>query len=114
MKINYTDIKEKKEFTYQGDTLKQIDYNPDTNRYVYGRFLQNGKLYGYEIVQSLKRKNPDGTIVYCYPSTEQFGKNGWFVPVGNEKFIKYYVDGVNKTLTKEEYLKSLKPLTSTK
>ena len=92
MKIYYTDIKDKKEFNFDNTTLKQLKYDPATGRYLYGRYYRTdcreemvGKLMGYEIVQPVKRKQPDGTEVFIYPSTEQFGRYGWFFPINTPK-----------------------------
>lgn len=80
MKVYTTDISEKREFTFQGDTLK-LDYCFDEEKriYVYGRYNHSGRLYGYEVVRGVKHKNPDGNIVYIYPSLEKFGRYGYFV-----------------------------------
>ena len=85
MKIFSTDIKDKKEFTFDGSKLKFVKYNPKTNRYLYERFFSEdgvgqGRRMGWEIVIPVKKKQPDGTYVETYPSSEQFGKKGWFYP----------------------------------
>ena len=36
------------------------------------------KFMGYEVVKGIKAKNPDGSIVYCYPGDEQFGVYGFY------------------------------------
>ena len=83
-----TDIRDKTQFSFEDDTLRFLAYDgPEdgTGRYLYGRYHRLdcgkesvGRLYGFEVVVPVKRKQPDGTPVLCYPSTEQFGKNGWF------------------------------------
>lgn len=78
MEVFRTDISEKKEFKYVGDTIKQCEYNEQTGLYLYERYLPNGRLLGYEMVKPVKYKNPDGSIVGSYPSSEQFGRYGWF------------------------------------
>lgn len=80
MKIFSTDIKDKKVFNFENTTLTMIkDYG--NNFYLYERkYTDSGRLLGYELVRGVKKKNPDGNIVYVYPSSEQFGKNGWFYP----------------------------------
>ena len=44
---------------------------------------------GYEVVKGMRRKNPDGSIVYVYPGDEQFGSYGFF---------DYHLDRVKKIL----------------
>lgn len=80
MKIFSKDISEKKEFTFEGDTLKQkYCYDEDKHIYVYERYNHSGRLFGYELVRGVRRKQPNGEIVYVYPSSEQFGKYGYFI-----------------------------------
>lgn len=108
MEIFFKDIKTLKELTYDGDTLKQKRFNEMTGRYLYERY-HNGRLLGYEIVQPVKHKNPDGTTVYSYPSTGQFGKNGWFLPSTCDNLdIRYYLESHNKGLARAEWKRSLK------
>ena len=92
MKLYATDINEKKEFVFQDTLLKQLEYCEETGRYLYGRYWQSdctpdfvGKLMGYEIVKPKKVKNPDGSIVFRYPSSDDFGKNGWFLPANSTR-----------------------------
>lgn len=74
------DISEKKEFTFDGDTLKQkYCYDEDKHIYVYERYNHRGRLFGYELVRGVRHKNPDGSIVYLYPCSEQFGTYGYFI-----------------------------------
>ena len=80
-----TSIKDKKEFTFDGSLLRFEAYNPDTNKYLYSRWFGKdspgyGRQMGWEVVIPVKRKQPDGSIIECYPSSEQFGRYGWFYP----------------------------------
>ena len=103
MKIFATDIKDKKEFNFEDSTLKQLEYCEESGRYLYGRYYRKdcrkewvGKLMGYEIVQPVKRKNPDGNYVYVYHSSEQFGRYGWFIPANSTREeIDKYLKNVN-------------------
>jgi len=82
MEIFSKDISELKETTFHGDILKQKEYSKEYNKYLYERYIvRNGKetLIGYEIVIPVKHKNPDGTIVFVYPSSSDFGKKGWYL-----------------------------------
>ena len=81
MEIFRTDIKDKKEFTYENDTLKRLDYCETTGLYLYGRYDgEDGHLKGYELIKPVKCINPDGSTVGKYPSNEQFGTYGWYYP----------------------------------
>lgn len=74
-----TDIKDKKEFKFEGDTLKFEEILPN-GFWWYKRFNIKGTHNGNEIVIPVNRKQPDGTIVQVYPSTEMFGRYGWYFP----------------------------------
>lgn len=100
----------KKEFTFDGTRLYQLEYCEKTGRYLYKRVMMNdGRTLGFEIITPRKYNNPDGTIVYVYPSTAEFGYAGWFLPPNAPRTqIDYYLQGINKKMTYVEYLKSLK------
>lgn len=96
MIVTYKDIKDKKEFNAEDSSFKMLEYCEESGRYLYGRyFLKScrkekiGTLMGYEVIIPVKHKNPDGTIVYSYPSSEQFGSKGWFfTPNDTERMRK--------------------------
>lgn len=73
-----TDISEQEEFNLEGDTLK-LEKSFDKKIYLYARYNNKGRLYGYELVKGVKTKNPDGNYVYRYPSSSQFGSYGFFI-----------------------------------
>lgn len=80
MEIFRTDIREKKEFRFEGDTLKQKKcYDEEKQIWLYERVNHSGRLFGYELVKGVKHKNPDGSLIYLYPSSEQFGDYGYFI-----------------------------------
>ena len=80
-KIFGTDIREKKEFSAEGDILKQkFCFDEEKHIWVYERVRADGKLIGYELVKGKKSKGKDGSPIYTYPSSEQFGDNGYFIP----------------------------------
>mgnify|MGYP003293731388 CR=1 FL=1 len=83
MKVFATDIKDKKVFNRIGCTYYQVYADHDNHIYVYDIINQDGIHRGYEVVKGLKRKNPDGSTVYVYPSDEQFGIYG-FATIGTE------------------------------
>lgn len=92
--IYSTDISQKKEFKFEGDTLKQKEcVDKEKHIYVYERYNWKGRLYGYEVVRGVRRKQPNGDIVYAYPSSEQFGTYGYFISSQfAEKEIPAYVE----------------------
>jgi len=94
MRLFATDIKDRKEFTFDDSTLVQKEYCEATGRYLYWRLFKTdcapekvGKLMGYEIVQPEKHKNPDGTYSNMYPCSERFGKYGWFFPANTKREV---------------------------
>ena len=108
MEFTATDISKKKEFAFDGTKLIQMEYCESTGRYLYKRLFQNGRIFGWEVVQPVKRKNPTGEYVNTYPSTSSFGKNGWFLPPNVERTkIDYYLQGKNNEMSYAQYLKSL-------
>ena len=109
MEITSTDISKKKEFAFDGTKLIQMEYCESTGRYLYKRLFNNGRIFGWEVVQPTKVKNPTGEYVNTYPSTTSFGKYAWFLPPKVERTkIDYYLQGINKEMTYKEYLKTLK------
>ena len=78
--INATSIEDRKEFIFCGDTLKQCEHNETTGLWLYERYNPKGRLVGYEVVKGKKRKNPDGSEVLCYPSSDDFGSYGLAYP----------------------------------
>lgn len=79
--IYATDISDRKEFTFQGDRLEQYKSYGD-GWWLYKRYNQYSDFHfmGWELVKSVRHKNPDGEMVYTYPSSEQFGTYGLFLP----------------------------------
>ena len=109
MEINYKDISEKKEFTYDGTILLQVEYCESSGRYLYKRSYPDGRILGWEVVKPIKRVNPSGETVFIYPATNSFGLYGWFLPPKAERTkIDYYLQGFNKQMEYKEYLKTLK------
>ena len=78
------DIRGKRVFARIGCTYYQVYADHDRHIYIYDIINQDGIHRGYEIVKGVKHKNPDGSIVYTYPSDEQFGIYG-FTTIGTEK-----------------------------
>lgn len=80
------DLKEKKKFRRVGYDYSNIYLNNTTHCGVW-ELSREGKIYGYEVVKGRKYKNPDGNIVYTYPSDEDFGAYGWYI-CGKDALIK--------------------------
>lgn len=102
MKFERTDINDRKEFVFEDDLLVQKECADEEHRiYVYERYYQKTDLmYAYEIVRGIKHKNPDGNIVYLYPSSEQFGKYGYFIPAKSKNRIPEYVKMLQDSIKK--------------
>lgn len=82
MEIFKTDIREKREFERYGFQYTLVKEDNDNRIYVFKVEKKGEKplpYENYEIVKGKKEKNPDGTVVYTYPSTEQFGKYGYYI-----------------------------------
>ena len=84
MNIYRTPIEERKEFKFEDDILKMLKEYPD-HWYIYERYHRitesdNYHLVGYELIKAKKAKQPDGKIIYIYPSSEDFGRYGWYFP----------------------------------
>lgn len=78
------DLKDVDSFVKFGDKFDKVYADDSKHLYV---FKRQGKGVGYEVVKAVKRKNPDGSTVYTYPSSEQFGVYGFYI-VGPEEYCK--------------------------
>lgn len=91
------DISERQTFKMFGETFTLIARNIEHNTYLYKR--SGG---GYEIVKPVKRKNPDGTTVYVYPSSEQFGYGrALYTPIF-ERALTYLDNGLQRIPYKKQ------------
>lgn len=79
MEIIRKDIKDLKEFNKYGDTFKQIRNNPETGWWLYERTNNEFGHQHYEVVKGIKHTNPDGKIVYVYPSDRDWGTYGYTI-----------------------------------
>lgn len=79
--IKKTDIRDKKEFNRAGYHYTQVRADDEKHIYLYEMvpidFDTPHK--HYEVVKGIKRKNPDGSIVWMYPSDEMFGVYGYYI-----------------------------------
>ena len=94
------DISERKTFKMFGELFILIAHNIEHNTYLYKRIKLSkngyGRTTGYEIVKPIKRKNPDGTIVYVYPSSEQFGYGRALYTPKFERALIYLDNGLQR------------------
>ena len=67
-------------FEYDGNLLELTKDYGNFKLYSVTRKKDN-YLIGYEMVKPVKHTNPDGDIVYSYPSTSDWGHNGWSFPM---------------------------------
>lgn len=74
-------ISERKEFFFDRDrfVFEEKMNLEGYDVYWYKRYNSIGQM-GSEMVIPVKKKQPDGSYVYVYPSTEEFGRYGWFFP----------------------------------
>lgn len=75
---NRIDIKDKTHFRRIGYDYYRVYFDATRHIAVY-EMSKDGKHKGYEVIKGKKHKNPDGTIVFVYPSDEDFGIYGWYV-----------------------------------
>ena len=76
-----TDISEKMEFRRAGYDYKNVVFDAAHHCGIWKMTkVIDGKVedMGYEVVRGVKKINPDDSIVYVYPSDEQFGVYGFF------------------------------------
>lgn len=99
VKIELKDIGEMKTFEKYGDTFKQMRNNSETGWWLYERTNNETGRQHYEVVRGVKRKNPDGTTVYAYPSSEMWGTYGYSIMKNwyAEKLIDYIMEAKSRT-----------------
>lgn len=93
MEIIKKDIRDINKFEKYGSTFSKIWGDDEHHLYVFKRTKNRTD---YEVVRGVKKKNPDGSIVYTYPSSENFGING------------YYIMGIPENLSKSRIVCRLK------
>lgn len=91
--IYRTDINSKKVFKRIGCTYYQVYADNDKHIYVYDIINPDGEHRGYEIIKGVKSKNPDDSIVYRYPTDEEFGVYAW-TTVGTENTYNFEMEQV--------------------
>lgn len=82
-KFKYTKIQDKKEFGFEGDLVKFLEYYPETDTYVYERSSS------YEVVRPVYIKQ-DGERIGVYPSNSDWGKRG--MTVWKSRYARRIID----------------------
>ena len=80
-KIVKKDISKKMTFRRSGYDYQNIVFNEEHHCGIWKMSKETEgvvKDMGYEVVKGVKKKNPDGSIVYVYPVDEQFGVYGFY------------------------------------
>lgn len=91
-----TSIDDMAYFFKYGDEFTFIKKNEKKNTYLYKRVnIETGVVY-YEVVVPVKTKNPDGSTVYVYPSTESFGFGRGVCTRSLEKAERYLENGCSR------------------
>lgn len=85
-----------KTFTKYGDTFTQIAHNPNLNTYIYERIDGEGRHNGYEVIKPKKCTNPDGSIVYVYPTENDWGYGRAVTTRNKDKAVQYLNNGLEK------------------
>lgn len=93
------DISEVKTFEKYGDAFTQVKHNEETGWWLYERVNKETGKKHYEVVRGKKYKNPDGNIVFCYPSDEDWGTYGYTIPDNRyaEKVIDFLMGAKTRT-----------------
>ena len=75
-KIIPTDITTLTNFKKFGEVFTKIWGDDEQHVYVFKRI---GSSVSYEVIKAKKVKDPDGNIVFTYPSSEDFGTYGYYI-----------------------------------
>lgn len=81
------DIKDTPVLYKYNDTLEMV-LSHSNNVYVFKRTNPVYVSPYYEVVRGKKYTNPDGNVVYVYPSTSDFGKHAFCVSSANPNYIE--------------------------
>lgn len=93
MNIIRKDIRNVKTFKKYGEVFTQIRSNPETGWWLYER--KNA----YEVVRLKKFRNYDGSVVYTYPTENDWGIFGYTVNknIWADKIIEFIMGAKNRT-----------------
>lgn len=96
LQIFATSIDEMTHFKKYGDEFTFVKKNSAMNTYMYKRVnIDTGAVY-YEVVIPKKTRNPDGSIVYTYPSAEMFGLGHAMCTSSLERAEEYLNNGCSR------------------
>lgn len=98
-KIKRKDIKEIETFEKFGEIFTKIYKDDEIHVYVYERRKNGGTSGGFEVIRGKKYTNPDGSVVYCYPSSEDFGVYGYYISAlmrDCKERIQKYIEKLSK------------------
>ena len=96
LSIFRTSIDDMTRFFKYGDEFKFIKKNAKKNTYLYKRVNLETNVVYYEVIVPVKTKNPDGSIVYVYPSAESFAFGRGVCTRSLEKAEKYLENGCSR------------------
>lgn len=98
IEIYLKDIKEIDYFKKFDDDFFKVYSDDENHIYVFKR-IREKQVKSYEVVKGVKHKNPDGSIIYRYPTSEEFGTYGYYI-FGTEDYCKqrinYRIEGFKK------------------
>lgn len=79
MKLQAVDIKNKKQFKRAGYNYQLVeDFGNNWYLYEMIRYMDS-PIKAYELVKAKRFKQPDGEVIYIYPSSEDWGTYGWTI-----------------------------------
>lgn len=78
-KLKHKDITELETFVKFGDIFTKVWSDDEKHVYVYKRVKKGVGATHFEVVRGHKYKYDDGSVVYAYPSSEEFGVRGYFI-----------------------------------
>lgn len=99
--LKHKNIEKLETFVKFGEIFTKVWADDQKHVYVFKRQKNGGTYMGFEVVRGHKFTNPDGSVVYAYPSSEEFGKNGYYIN-GRMKDYKERIQKYIEKLSKDE------------
>lgn len=95
VKIERKNLWETPVFFKYGNKFEMVREDRENNRFLFKRTNKDGRVICYEIIRGVRYVNPDGSIVFTYPSEQYWGNYGWTIDNNRHKdaFIDYFFDG---------------------
>ena len=94
-KITRKDIKEINSFNKFGDNFTKVWSDDAQHIYVFKRTNKQYMSGQFEVVKGKKYTNPDMSVVWVYPSSAEFGENGYCINGARKDYkerIKMYIE----------------------